>query len=182
MPIVLLQAEAKAAALAAAKAAFQKQERENAQIAEKARKQRQGRAAPAQPAAAAAKPGAGSEVRHCGHHGSNLNVMQSSLWLSLSLGRARTAHTPGATLPHSLCTLSQHSRLCHPALQRSLPVLSCCTAQAQGANIHGANIHGAYPRHRHCGLVSPLLVLPHSCWCCAVPSAQAHPTFMALQT
>ena len=68
MPTMLLQAEAKAAALAAAKAAFQKQERENAQIAEKARKQRQGRAAPAQPAVAAVKPGAGSEVRHCGHH------------------------------------------------------------------------------------------------------------------
>ena len=67
MPTVLLQAEVKAAALAAAKAAFQKQERENALIAEKARKQRQGRAAPVQPAAAAAKSGAGSEVMHCGH-------------------------------------------------------------------------------------------------------------------
>ena len=70
MPTMLLQAEAKAAALAAAKAAFQKQERENALIAEKARKQRQGRAAPAQPAVAVVKPGAGSEVRHRGHHGS----------------------------------------------------------------------------------------------------------------
>ena len=68
MPAMLLQAEGKAAALAAAKAAFQKQERENAQIAEKARKQRQGRAAPAQPAVAVVKPGAGSEVRHCGHY------------------------------------------------------------------------------------------------------------------
>ena len=72
-PTMLLQAEVKAAALAAAKAAFQKQERENAQIAEKARKLRQGRAAPAQPAVAAVKPGAGSsEARHCGHQGSCL--------------------------------------------------------------------------------------------------------------
>ena len=125
MPTMLLQAEVKAAALAAAKAAFQKQERENAQIAEKARKQRQGRAAPAQPAAAVVKPGAGSEVRHCGHHGS-WSSQPSSCSLSLCLGQAHTMHLPGATLPHSLCT----PRTAQPSLP-SFP---------QAANIPGAHL------------------------------------------